>query len=102
MDAIHQGRYHRMRPSKNFGQSEYVGREGAVDSVDLWGKNDKNWRDIHVEYIDVWDHKMKFSPIHEPFFSSNIAACLEWFRVASNPYMLSVEAKSRQLYRKRE
>ncbi|KAK5812235.1 hypothetical protein PVK06_027656 [Gossypium arboreum] len=26
-------RYHRMRPSKNFGQSEYVGREGAVDSV---------------------------------------------------------------------
>ncbi|KAG8486114.1 hypothetical protein CXB51_019457 [Gossypium anomalum] len=73
-----------------------------LHNVDLWGKNDKNWQDIHVDYIDTWDHKIKFSAIFEPFFISNMAACLEWFRVAGNLYMLSVEAKSRQLCRKTE
>ncbi|MBA0699289.1 hypothetical protein Goari_000938 [Gossypium aridum] len=50
----------------------------ALHKLDLWRKTDENWRDYHKEYIDIWDHRMKFLPIREPFFSSNIATYLEF------------------------
>ncbi|MBA0874892.1 hypothetical protein Goshw_023585 [Gossypium schwendimanii] len=49
----------------------------ALHKLDLWRKTDENWRDYYKEYIDIWDHRMKFLPIREPFFSSNIATYLE-------------------------
>ncbi|KAH1096949.1 hypothetical protein J1N35_013870 [Gossypium stocksii] len=48
---------------------------------------------------------MKFLPIHEPFFSSDTMDCLEymsWFRVVGKLYLLSVEARSRQIRQKRQ
>ncbi|KAH1113847.1 hypothetical protein J1N35_007225 [Gossypium stocksii] len=47
---------------------------------------------------------MKFLPIRESFFSLDTTACLEymlWFKVAAKPYLLSVEAMSRQFRQKR-
>ncbi|MBA0752833.1 hypothetical protein Gogos_005563 [Gossypium gossypioides] len=82
--------YHRMRRSGNFGQLEYVGHEGDVDSVRdsrPVGENDVNWRDINVEYIDAWDHRIEFLPIYKSFFSSDTIIYLEymsWFRSECN------------------
>lgn len=47
---------------------------------------------------------MKFLPICKPFFLSHTMTCLEympWFRVADKPYLLLMEARSRQLHQKR-
>ncbi|MBA0876153.1 hypothetical protein Goshw_000343 [Gossypium schwendimanii] len=66
----------------------------ALHKLDLRGKNDENRQDCHKEYIDIWDRKMKFLPIREPFFSSDTMDCLEhmpWFRVVDKPYQLSVK-----------
>ncbi|KAK5839063.1 hypothetical protein PVK06_007821 [Gossypium arboreum] len=49
----------------------------AMYKLDLQAKTNKNWQDYHKEFIDIWDHRMKFLPICEPFFSSDLAACLE-------------------------
>ncbi|KAG8474236.1 hypothetical protein CXB51_033830 [Gossypium anomalum] len=103
--------------SRNFGHSEYVRHECAIDCLcddgyaqielsdaAVQGKIDENWQDYHNEYIDIWDRRMKFLPIHEPFFLSYTVTYLEympWFRVTGKPYLLSVEAKSRQLRPKR-
>lgn len=40
----------------------------VLHKLDLQGKTDKNWQDYHKEYIDIWDRRMKFLPIREPFF----------------------------------
>ncbi|MFQ6650209.1 hypothetical protein Gotur_022175 [Gossypium turneri] len=50
----------------------------ALHKLDLWRKTDENWQDYHKEYIDIWDRRMEFLPIREPFFSSDIATCLEY------------------------
>ncbi|MBA0688460.1 hypothetical protein Goari_006247, partial [Gossypium aridum] len=33
------------------------------DQVDLWGKNEEDWKEIHKDYIDAWDCRMEFLPI---------------------------------------
>ncbi|KAH1032139.1 hypothetical protein J1N35_044313 [Gossypium stocksii] len=66
----------------------------ALHKLDLCGKTDENWKDYHKEYINIWDRRMEFLPIREPFFSSNIATCLKYipqFRVIGKPYLLLVE-----------
>ncbi|MBA0793118.1 hypothetical protein Gohar_017550 [Gossypium harknessii] len=117
MDAIRRAEYHRMHPAKIFGHSEYMGRQCVVDSVHdggdvrikssdarVRGKTDENWKDYHNENIDIWDRRIKLLPIHEPFFSLDMASYLEympWFRVAGKLYLLSVEEWSRQLHQKK-
>lgn len=45
--------------------------------VDLWGKNDEDWQEVHKEYIDVLDRRMEFVPIREPFFLLDTTSFLE-------------------------
>lgn len=76
----------------------------ALHKLDLRGKTDENWQDYHEEHIHIWNRKMKFLPIHKPFFSSNTMAGLKymsWFRVFDKSYLLSVEVRSRQLCKKK-
>ncbi|PPS02706.1 hypothetical protein GOBAR_AA17954 [Gossypium barbadense] len=73
-------------------------RDGRLHKLDLRGKNDKNWQDYHKEYIDILDYRMRFLPIHKPFFSLDTTACLEymlWCRVTDKAYLLLVEARSK-------
>ncbi|KAK5772532.1 hypothetical protein PVK06_048821 [Gossypium arboreum] len=76
----------------------------ARHKLDLQEKIDENWRDYHNEFIDIWDRRMKFLPICQLFFLSDTTACLKympWFKVAGKPYLLLMEAMSRQLRQKR-
>ncbi|MBA0777939.1 hypothetical protein Gotri_005886, partial [Gossypium trilobum] len=64
------------------------------------GKTDKNWRELHKKYIDIWDYRNDFIPMHKPFFApktTTSAKYMPWFRLFSKPYLLSVEARSRQI-----
>ncbi|MBA0765837.1 hypothetical protein Gotri_014958, partial [Gossypium trilobum] len=74
-----------------------------LHKVDMCGKNDEDWREVHNEYIEAWDRMIDFLPIRESFFLADTTICLEylsWFRLAGKPYLLSVEARSRQLRQK--
>ncbi|MBA0694814.1 hypothetical protein Goari_005085 [Gossypium aridum] len=76
----------------------------ALHKLDLRGKTNGNWPGYHKEFINIWEHRVKFLPIRKPFFLLDTMACLEymhWFRVADKPYLLLVEARSRQLHQKR-
>ncbi|PPR84829.1 hypothetical protein GOBAR_AA35881 [Gossypium barbadense] len=68
-----------------------------LHKVDLQGKNDEDWKEVHKDYIGAWNSRMEFLPICEPFFSSDTTTCLEymsWFRVTSKSYLLLVEARN--------
>ncbi|MBA0682026.1 hypothetical protein Goari_023786 [Gossypium aridum] len=60
-------------------EAEYVGRKNAVDNV----RNDRNARIESSDAIVLVEY-------------------MSWFRLARKPYLLFVEARSRQLRRKRE
>ncbi|MBA0694266.1 hypothetical protein Goari_004582 [Gossypium aridum] len=68
------------------------------------GKNDKNLRELHKKYIDIWDYRNDFIPMHKPFFApktTTSAKYMPWFRLFRKPYLLSIEARSRQIRLKR-
>ncbi|MBA0839264.1 hypothetical protein Goarm_005013 [Gossypium armourianum] len=72
----------------------------ALHKLDLQGKTDKNWRELHKKYIDIWDYRNDFIPMHKPFFTpktTTSAKYMPWFRLFRKPYLLSVEARSRQI-----
>ncbi|KAG8489223.1 hypothetical protein CXB51_017296 [Gossypium anomalum] len=59
-----------------------------LHKVDMRRKNNEDWREMHKEYIEAWDDRMDFLPIHKPFFLADTKACLEylsWFKVTSKP-----------------
>ncbi|MBA0723125.1 hypothetical protein Golax_003734 [Gossypium laxum] len=72
----------------------------ALYKLDLQGKNDKNWRELHKKYINIWDYRNDFIPMHKPFFApktTTSAKYMPWFRLFRKPYLLSIEARSGQI-----
>ncbi|MBA0795831.1 hypothetical protein Gohar_006662 [Gossypium harknessii] len=107
MDVIRRHRYHILHPIGSVAQARHVGRKGAVDSIRDGGnarvgmrKNDDDWREMHKNYIEAWDRRMKFLSICEPFFSVNTMAYLKylsWFKVISKSYLLSRRARRNRM-----
>ncbi|MBA0820824.1 hypothetical protein Gohar_027838, partial [Gossypium harknessii] len=76
----------------------------ALHKLDLWRKIDGDWWEFHKKYIDIWDRRNDFIPMHEPFFAQKMVTSLEympWFRHHVKPYLLLVEARSRKIHLKR-
>ncbi|MBA0620258.1 hypothetical protein Godav_006012 [Gossypium davidsonii] len=70
--------------------------------VDMWGKNDEDWAENHIQ---AWDHRMKPIPVREPFLSANTVTTndyLAWFRVVGKSYLLPSMAMSRQIRSNRQ
>ncbi|KAH1072927.1 hypothetical protein J1N35_025255 [Gossypium stocksii] len=38
-----------------------------LHKVDIQGKKDEDWREVHKGYIEAWDHRIEFLPIRELF-----------------------------------
>ncbi|MBA0825071.1 hypothetical protein Goarm_021688, partial [Gossypium armourianum] len=54
---------------------------------------------------NIWDSRIEFLPILEPFISLDTEVWLEymlWFKVADKPYLLSVEARTKKLCQERQ
>ncbi|MFQ6651823.1 hypothetical protein Gotur_023996 [Gossypium turneri] len=72
--------------------------QDAKVSLIVYATTNKNWRDYHNKYINIWDRTIEFLPICELVFSSDTVACLEyipWFRVVGKSYLLSVKCRSK-------
>ncbi|PPR98071.1 hypothetical protein GOBAR_AA22593 [Gossypium barbadense] len=56
--------------------------------------------EFHKDYIDIWDRRIDFILISEPFFKLDMMTSMEymlWFRLVGKHYLLPVEARSRQI-----
>ncbi|MFQ6657440.1 hypothetical protein Gotur_027108 [Gossypium turneri] len=94
-------------PTRSVRQLGNVGREGAVDSelykVDMRGKND--WAKKHKEHIQAWDCRMESIPTRKQFLLTDMVTAddyLTWFKAIDKLYLLPPEARSRQIWSKRQ
>ncbi|KAH1131407.1 hypothetical protein J1N35_002785 [Gossypium stocksii] len=101
MDVIRRHQYHILHPVGSVRKSGDVGCEGVVDNV---GNN------VNAQ-IKSGDTTVSVSTTNSvdttrlngaTQYMATYLEYLSWFRIAGNPYFLSVEARRRQFHQKRQ
>ncbi|KAH1064508.1 hypothetical protein J1N35_029495 [Gossypium stocksii] len=65
--------------------------------IHLQGRTDENWPIFYVKYINMWNNRYEFLPIHEAIVTLELAYNLDYmqyFRVYCKPYLLGEEVRS--------
>ncbi|MBA0550670.1 hypothetical protein Golob_021597 [Gossypium lobatum] len=89
MDAISRHPYHILHPARSVGQSGYVGRKGAIDSVHGGGNAQIKSGDTTIQVAAT---NTAAIVILEGIAQVDVMSCLEnllWFRVIGKSYLLS-------------